>query len=130
MDRNKYDGTDGMTPVALLPPEERRRRRQRAVTKPVTNGKPATNGKLGAARAAVQDFLITEFQAREVQITKIGPSPIDPQGWYVEAEIMVPDLGIKTLGLPLTKKVFEHELCAIDLDSEMTVKSCEVIGDR
>ncbi len=54
----------------------------------------------------------------------------NPQGWYAEAAILVPDLAIMTLGLPLSQEVFERELCAIDLDSAMTVKSCEVIDDR
>lgn len=78
----------------------------------------------------MRDFLVAEFQAREVRITKIGPSPGDPQGWYAEAEIMVPDFGIMTLGLPLSQEVLERELCAIDLDSEMTLKSCEVLDSR
>ena len=88
---------------------------------------PPTIRKLHAAREAVQDFLVAEFQAHEVRITKIGPSADDPQGWYVEAEILVSDLGIMTLGLPLSQEVFKRELCAIDLDGRMTVKSCEVL---
>src|SRR5712691_5937513 len=108
-------------PVAIALPEEAPARRRRKAIK------PAPNCRLSGAREAARDFLVTEFQAREVQITKIGPSPVDPQGWYVEAEIMVPDLGIKTLGLPLSQEVLERELCAVDLDSEMTVKSYEVL---
>jgi len=104
-------------------------RRQRAATQPATASKLAIS-KLRAAREAVQDFLVTEFQAREVRITKIGPSAGDPPGWYAEAEIMVPDFAIMSLGLPLSQEVLERELCAIELDDEMTVKSCEVCDPR
>lgn len=122
MERIKHDGAFEMAPIVTIAlSKEPSARRQRAVTPP-----PAIS-KLHAAREAVQDFLINEFQARDVRITKIGPSPDDPQGWYAEAEILVRDLAIMTLGLPLSQEVFERQLCAIDLDSAMTVKSCEVI---
>ena len=122
MERIKHDGAAEPLPIiAVVLSKKPPARSQRAVPA------PATTGKMRAAREAVQDFLVAEFQAREVRITKIGPSPDDPQGWYVEAEILVSDLGIMTLGLPLSQEVFKRELCAIDLDGEMTVKSCEVI---
>jgi hypothetical protein len=125
MEHIKHDGAAELVPVQTIalsgePPA----RRHRAVTP------PTVISKLHTAREAVRDFLVAEFQAREVRITKIGPSPGDPQGWYAEAEIMVPDFGIMTLGLPLSQEVLERELCAIDLDSEMTVKSCEVLDSR
>lgn len=130
MERIKHDGAAEMAPIVTIalskqPPA----RRQRAATPPPPVSKLPVS-KLHAAREAVQDFLVTEFQARDVRITKIGPSTDDPQGWYAEAAILVPDLAIMTLGLPLSQEVFERELCAIDLDSAMTVKSCEVIDDR
>jgi len=122
MERVKHDGAAAALPIiAVAPSKKPAARPQRAITA------PAITGKLHAAREAVQDFLVAEFQAREVRITKIGPSPDDPQGWYVEAEILVSDLGIMTLGLPLSQEVFKRELCALDLDGEMTVKSCEVL---
>jgi hypothetical protein len=125
MERIKHDGAAEMSPIVTIAlSKEPPARRQRVVTPP-----PAIS-KLHAAREAVQDFLVNEFQARDVRITKIGPSTDDPQGWYAEAAILVPDLAIMTLGLPLSQEVFERELCAIDLDSAMTVKSCEVIDDR
>lgn len=118
---------DGLAETALLPIALRKKpasRRQHTVNK------PPSIGKLGAARQAVRNFLVKEFKAREVRITKIAPSPDDRQGWHVEAEILVPDLGIKTLGLPLSQEVLERELCAVDLDPEMTVKSYEVLDPR
>jgi hypothetical protein len=125
MERIRHDGAAEPLPIiAVVPPKQPPARPQRAVTPP-----PFVS-KLHAAREAVQDFLVAEFQAHDVRITKIGPSPDDPQGWYAEAEITVPDLGIMTLGLPLSQEVYERELCAIELDGEMVVKSCEVLGPR
>lgn len=110
-------------PIAL-PKKPPAARRQQTLTK------PASLGKLGDARLAVRDFLVREFKAREVRITKVAPSADNQQGWYAEAEILVPDLGIKTLGLRLSQEVLERELYAVDLDSEMTVKSYEVLDPR
>jgi hypothetical protein len=124
MEHPKHDGVAGPVEIAMPPPKGPPILRQRKATK------SAPHSMLGAVKAAVQVFLASEFDAREVQITKIGPSPVDPHGWYVEAEIMVPDLGMKALGLPLTQEVLERELCALDLDSEMNVKSCEVVAPR
>ncbi len=141
MEHPRPDGAAGPVEIAIPLPKEPPAVRQHKATKPALPkelpeagqrkaAKPAANGKLGSARDAARAFLISEFDAREVQVTKVGPSPTDPQGWYVEAEIMVPDLGMKSLGLPLTQEVLERELCAIDLDSEMAVTSCEVIDSR
>jgi hypothetical protein len=122
MERVKHDGAaEPMPIIAVVLSKKPPARPRRAVTP------PTFVSKLHAAREAVQDFLVAEFQAHEVRITKIGPSADDPQGWYVEAEILVSDLGIMTLGLPLSQEVFKRELCAIDLDGRMTVKSCEVL---
>lgn len=115
---------DGPAELALAPSEERKapplRRTHRAA-------EPSPQSKLMAARRAVQNFLADEFQAREVRITKVAPSPDSPDAWSVEAEILVPDLGIKTLGLPLTQEVLEKEYCTIELAPDMTVKSYEVV---
>lgn len=124
MDRTKHDVRIDAGPLAITVQKEALPRRQRAAAK------PASLGKLAAAREVVRGFLLDEFQAREVRITKISPAPGDPPGWYAEAEILVPDLGIKTLGLPLSQEVLERELCAVDLDGEMTVKSYEVLDPR
>ncbi len=84
--------------------------------------------KLCAARQAVRTFLLRELRAREVRITKIAPSSEGDDGWRAEAEMLVPDLNIKTLGLPLTQEVLEREYCAVALDREMQVKSYEFIA--
>jgi len=117
----KFDAQAAPAPVTVARTAEPPTRRNRA------GGAAQPASKLHAAREAVQDFLVAEFQAREVRITKIGQSTQDPAGWYAEAEIMVPDFGIMSLGLPLSQEVLERELCAIDLDAEMTVKACEVL---
>jgi hypothetical protein len=122
MERIKHDGAAEAMPIIAVVLSKKPAARPRRAAAP-----PTFISKLHAAREAVQDFLVTEFQAREVRITKIGPSADDPEGWYVEAEILVSDLGIMTLGLPLSQEVFKSELCAVDLDGEMTVKSCEVL---
>lgn len=111
-------------PLAITLRKQAPARRQRPAAK------STTIGKLAAAREAVRNFLLDEFQTREARITKISPSAGDPPGWYAEAEILVPNLGIKSLGLPLSHKVLERELCAIDLDCDMVVKSYEVLDSR
>lgn len=124
MEHIKPDGLAETAPLPIILPRKPPVRRQHTVTKPVPIGK------LGAVRQAVRDFLVKEFKAREVRITKVAPSGDHQQGWYAEAEILVPDLAIKTLGLPLSQVVLERELYAIDLDFEMTVKSYEVLDPR
>jgi hypothetical protein len=125
MEHIKHDGAAEPAPVVTVAlSKEPPARRERAVTK------PAAMSKLRAAQEAVRDFLVKQCQAREVRLTKIAPSAGDRQGWYAEAEILVPDLGIKTLGLELSQEVLEREFCAVDLDSEMNVKSYEVLDPR
>jgi hypothetical protein len=89
-----------------------------------------SGGSLAKARAAVRDFLLHEFQAREIRITKIAPSPDDTAGFHVEAEILVPALSVKTLGLPLSREVLEKQFCLVELDSKMTVKSYEFVDPQ
>jgi hypothetical protein len=107
MERIKHDGAAEPMPIIAV----------------VMSKKPPARSR----RAATPPPNISKMHAARVRITKIGPSADDPQGWYVEAEILVSDLGIMTLGLPLSQEVFKRELCAIDLDGRMTVKSCEVL---
>ncbi len=82
-------------------------------------------GKLGAAKAAIQSFLVSELDAREARITKIVPHDHADTGWTAEAEILVPNLEVKMLGLPLTQEVLEREHYTIELDSDFTVRSYE-----
>jgi hypothetical protein len=89
--------------------------------------KPPSGGSLAKARETVLDFLLNEFQTREIRITKITRSPDRGAGWYAEAEILVPNLSIKTLGLPLSQEVLEKQFCVVEIDSDMTVTSYEVV---
>lgn len=82
-------------------------------------------GRLSAARAAVQRFLSTELGAQEVRITKIVPVDRGSEGWSAEAEILVPNLEVKMLGLPLTQEVLEREHYSLELDADLTVWSYE-----
>ncbi|WP_454650955.1 hypothetical protein [Bradyrhizobium liaoningense] len=86
-------------------------------------------GRLGAARAAVQDFLVNELDAREVRITKIVPHDHSDSGWSAEAEILVPNLEVKMLGLPLTQEVLEREHYTVELDNDLSVRSYEHTED-
>ncbi len=81
--------------------------------------------RLGAARAAIRDFLVHELDAREVRITKIVPHDHADTGWTAEAEILVLNLEVKMLGLPLTQEVLEREHYTVELDSDLTVRSYE-----
>jgi hypothetical protein len=87
-------------------------------------------GSLALARKAVRHFLLHEFRAREIRIIKIARSPDDAAGWNAEAEMLVPNLGIKTLGLPLKRDVLEKQFCAVELDSNMAVISYEFVDPQ
>lgn len=89
---------------------------------------PAAMSKLSAARASVREFLSTELGAREVRITKIVPADHGLAGWFAEAEILVPNLGVKMLGLPLTQEVLEREHYSLELEADLTVRSYEHLG--
>ncbi len=89
---------------------------------------PAPIGKLSAARAAVHQFLSTELGAREVRITKIFPTNHGSEGWSAEAEILVPNLEVKMLGLPLTQEILEREHYALELEADLTVRSYEHVA--
>ena len=87
---------------------------------------PPDHGPLATARRAVREFLTSEFQARGIRVTRVCRSPEGADTWHVEAEILVPDLGIKTLGLPLSHEVLEKEYCTLELDPDMTIRSFEI----
>lgn len=89
---------------------------------------PAPIGKLSAARAAVLQFLSTELGAREIRITKIIPANHNTEGWTVEAEILVPNLEVKMLGLPLTQEILEREYYLLELEADFSVRSYEHIS--
>lgn len=99
------------TPIVKTPPP----------SKPAPASAPI--GRLSAARAAVLQFLSTELGAREVRITKLIPAGHDAEGWSAEAEILVPNLEVKMLGLPLTQEILEREHYALELDADLTVRS-------
>ena len=82
-------------------------------------------GRLSAARAAALAFLSSELGAREVRITKLIPAAHESGGWAAEAEILVPNLEVKMLGLPLTQEILERERYALELDERLTVVSYE-----
>lgn len=79
--------------------------------------------RISAARAAIQQFLSMEIGAREIRITKIAPIDHGAGGWSAEAEILMPNLEVKMLGLPLTQEVLEREHYAIELEADLTIRS-------
>ncbi len=101
-----------------------------ARSRPQPRAKPILNSRLAAARGAVQAFLMSEFHPREMRITKISPGLDDSDAWHAEAEMLVPDLGIKTLGLPLSQVVLSREYCVLELDARLAVKSYELLDPR
>ncbi len=80
---------------------------------------------LSAVSDAVRSFLTTEFQAREVRVTKIAALTGTEGGWEAEAEILVPDLAIKTLGLALSQEVLERMRYLVQMDSARNVTGYE-----
>jgi hypothetical protein len=88
-------------------------------------GKPPE--RISAARAAARDFLASELDAREVRVTRISPTG-EGGGWSVEAEILVPNLDVKMLGLPLTQEVLEREHYVVELAADLVVTSYRHVG--
>jgi hypothetical protein len=84
--------------------------------------------RISAARAAVREFLSVELGARETRITKISPLAHGSEGWEAEVEILVPNLEVKMLNLPLTQEVFEIEHYALELESDLSVRSYGPLG--
>ena len=120
----KVGRLDGMT----APPKPAR---PAVVVRPQPQAKPVPDGKLAAARGAVRDFLMREFHPKEIRVTKVAPSSLDgAAAWHAEAEMLVPDLSLKTLRLPLSQEILETEYCAVVLDAEMAVKSYELFDPR
>jgi hypothetical protein len=76
----------------------------------------------------VLQFLCSELGAREVRIAKLIPAGHGSEGWLVEAEILVPNLEVKMLGLPLTQEILERERYALELDADLAVRSYERPG--
>jgi hypothetical protein len=124
MRNTRNDGTADPAAASAAEPTAAPSRR------PARAAQPPAHIKLAAARRAVEGFLADEFQAREVRITKLAPSPDAPGGWLVEAEMLVPDLGIRALGLELTQEVLEKQRYAVELGPDMTITSYEVIDER
>jgi hypothetical protein len=103
-------------PIARTPP----------LSKPELAAAPI--GRLSAARAAALKFLSSELGARDVRITKLIPADHGSGGWAAEAEILVPNLEVKMLGLPLTQEILQRERYALELDEDLTVISYEPAG--
>jgi len=85
-------------------------------------------GKLSAARSAALAFLFAELGTREGRITKITPGCQGAGGWTAEAEVLVPNLEVKMLGLPLNQEVLEVERYALDLNDDLSITSYELLA--
>lgn len=95
---------------------------------PKAESGPAPLGKISAARAAVRQFLASELEAREIRITKIAPVDHGSDGWSAEAEILVPNLEVKMLGLPLTQEILQRERYSVELETDLSVRSYGYLG--
>jgi len=85
--------------------------------------------KLTAVDREVRAFMAAAMQAREVRVTRIAPAADGAAGWEVEADILVPDLAIKRLGLRLRQEVLEARRCSVHLDPALAVQSYEFIDE-
>jgi hypothetical protein len=85
--------------------------------------RPAAATGLVAASDAVRAFFVNELKAHEVRITRIGASTAADAAWEAEAEILVPDMAIMTLGLELTQEVLERQRYSVHLDRALAVTS-------
>lgn len=84
-----------------------------------------SGGGIFAAGSAVKSFLAEEFDAREIRITRVEPPQAEHVNWEVEAQLLVPDLTVKALGIPVTQEVLKQGHCRLDLDPQFTVVAFE-----
>lgn len=116
------------TSAKAPPPAPKPEPEPAAVLAPAPVLAPASGGRISAARAAVQQFLSSELGAREIRITKIAPLDHGSVGWSAEAEILMPNLELKMLGLPLTQEVLELERYMVELETDLSVRSYGHLG--
>ena len=96
---------------------------------PARKAKRSPSGGLTAISHTVRNFFAEEFQARETRITKIAALAGAEAGWEVEAETLVPDLAIRTLGLPLTQEVLERRRYLVQLDPSHEITGYEPLDE-
>ena len=73
------------------------------------------------ARDAAVSFLKKMPDVEEVKVTKMAPIDAAEGTSEVEADVYVPNATIKSLGLPVTKKVLDCQTYLLRLDSELNV---------
>ncbi len=69
---------------------------------------------------AVREFLVHTVLARDVRVVGVSGDP-ERRTWRAEAEVLVPNLSVKSLGLPLTNEVLERQVYDIQLDENLNV---------
>lgn len=72
----------------------------------------------------VRDFLVTALLARDVRITRVSPRDADGR-WDVDADVLVPDRTVNSLGLPLSKELLERQVYRVQLDDGLNIASYE-----
>jgi len=78
---------------------------------------------LTQARIVLQQFLADALEARESRVIKIAPAEPETAGWTAEAEVLVPNLEVRKLGLPLQQEVLTRERYAVELRPDLSVRS-------
>lgn len=83
--------------------------------------------KIQAVRDAAREFLIRTILARDVRVTRVLPGEDHLGIWRVEAEVLVPNMTVKSLGLPLTTEILERQHYALYLDADLDVTAYDCL---
>ena len=72
-------------------------------------------------RDAVANFLKKMPDAKKVSVTKLVLMDSEKGTWEAEAQVYVPNLTIRTLGLPVRKEVLDCQAYLLRLDKHLNI---------
>lgn len=83
--------------------------------------------KIQAVRDVAREFLVRTILARDVRVVRVLPEEDSLGIWRVEAEVLVPNLAVKSLGLPLSNEVLERQHYALHLDADLNITAYDCL---
>jgi hypothetical protein len=84
-------------------------------------GADATLPPIEDVRGAVATFLKKMRDAKKVSVTKVALMDSEKGTWEAEAQVYVPNLTIRTLGLPVRKEVLDCQTYLLRLDKQLNI---------
>ena len=72
-------------------------------------------------RVVVGEFLKKQSGVRQVDVTKLVQIDLEKGSWEAEADVYVPNVTIRNLGLPVLKEVLDCQTYLLRLDGQLNV---------